>query len=162
MNIYKIIFKSTLVIFVLCACSSALAGDADAELRNEISFLAKKLLDKSGKESLTIEQPSVMKPFLGICGEAGHNGVLLTCVTPGHNAYKAGLQTGDIIISINDINMLGQRSRDHENVYFDMMGKMKTGDILRLKLLRRGEEVQQNVTVGTLNQPSYTLIIKRK
>lgn len=138
------------------------AGDNEDDLRNEISFLAKKLLDKSGKDELTIEQPSVMKPFLGICGEPGHRGVLLNCVTPGHNAYKAGLQTGDIITSINGVSMLGQRSHSHQmNVYYKMMNAMKTNDVLKLVLMRRGKEVSQDVVVGALNQPSYTLVIKR-
>lgn len=158
MNIYKTI----LISLALCAYSNVFAASSDAELRSEISFLAKKLLDNSGESTLTVEQPSVMKPFLGICGEPGHSGILLNCVTPGHNAYKAGLQTGDTITSINGISMLEQRSHDHQSTYFDMMANMKTGDVLALKLLRHGEIIEQSVTVGVLNQPSYTLIIKRK
>lgn len=141
----------------------AIAGYSEDELRSEVSFLAQKLLDNSGKDELTIEQPAIKKPFLGICGEPGHNGVLLNCVTPGHNAHKAGLKTGDIILSINGVSMLEKRSHDHESKspYYEMMGKMKVDETLKLILLRRGAEITKSVKVGALNQPSYTLIIKR-
>jgi S1-C subfamily serine protease len=155
--------SSIFISFTLGFGTVAFAGNSEDELRSEISFLAKKMLDKSGKDELTIEQPAVKKPFLGICGEPGHNGVLLNCVTPGHNAHKAGLQTGDIILSINEISMLERRSHRDEwkSVYYKVMGEMKVGDILNLRLLRRGKEVSKSVKVGSLNQPSYTLTIKR-
>lgn len=157
--------RFSLAFIMMLVSASAIAG-GESELRNEISFLAKKLLDQSGKNELTIVQPSVQKPFLGICGEPGHHGVLLTCVTPGHNAHKSGLQTGDMITSINGVSMLGQRSHSHDhksenNAYMTMMNKMKTDQVLKLLLLRQGKEVNLSVKVGALNQPSYTLIIKR-
>lgn len=163
MNIRPLFFSATLFVLMLASSSTVIAGSSESELRSEISFLAKKLLEMSGKSELTIKQPSVNKPFLGICGEPGHNGVLLTCVTPGHNAYQAGLQTGDIITSINGVSMLGQHSHKHDsmNVYYTLMGKMKADDRLKLTLLRHGEEIQQTIPVGILKQPAYTLIIKR-
>lgn len=164
MKINRTLFKSVLLFLMFSACSStAFAGYSENELRNEISFLAKKLLDMSGENELTIKQPSINKPYLGICGEPSHSGVLLTCVTPGHNAQKAGLKTGDVIISINGVSMLSQQAHKHDsaNAYYKMMGAMKTDDILKLTLLRHGKERQKDVPVGKLSQPSYTLIIKR-
>lgn len=164
MNNFKSPLSLTLAFIMMLVSASAIAGSPESELRNEISFLAKKLLDKSGKNELTIEHPAVKKPFLGICGEPGHHGVLLTCVTPGHNAHKSGLQTGDMITSINAVSMLGQRSGKHDSkksAYMAMMNKMKADQVLKLILLRQGKEIEKNVTVGVLKQPSYTLIIKR-
>ena len=151
-------------ILMLFFCSPSFAGD-EAEIRNEISFLASKLLDINGQKELTIKQPAVMKPFLGICGEVGHSGVLLNCVTPGHNAYKSGLQTGDVITSINGVSMLtnSTRNKKHKDTpYMKMMTSMKKGQVLKFVVNRQGEERQIDVTVGALNQPSYTLIIKHE
>lgn len=164
MTLNTFFLKTTLLFLMLStSLTSVLAGYNESELRNEISFLAKKLLDMSGENELTIKQPSINKPYLGICGEPSHNGVLLTCVTPGHNAQKAGLKTGDVIISINGVSMLSQQAHKHDsaNAYYKMMGAMKTDDILKLTLLRHGKERQKDVPVGKLSQPSYTLIIKR-
>ena len=164
MTLNTFFLKTTLLFLMLStSLTSVLAGYNESELRNEISFLAKKLLDMSGENELTIKQPSINKPYLGICGEPSHSGVLLTCVTPGHNAQKAGLKTGDVIISINGVSMLSQQAHKHDsaNAYYKMMGAMKTDDILKLTLLRHGKERQKDVPVGKLSQPSYTLIIKR-
>lgn len=160
-RIFKYVISASLMLFF---CNPSFAGD-EAEIRNEISFLANKLLDINGQKELTIKQPSVFKPFLGICGEVGHSGVLLTCVTPGHSAYKSGLQTGDIVTSINGVSMLDKstRSKKHnDTAYMKMMNSMKEGQVLKFVLSRQGEERNIDINVGTLIQPSYTLIIKRE
>jgi predicted metalloprotease with PDZ domain len=100
----KIISISIAVL--IATMSTSLAGSSEEELRHEISYLAKELLDLSGEDSITVEQPAFMKPFIGICSELLPEGVKLTCITPGHNASKAGLMTGDLVISINDIDLI--------------------------------------------------------
>jgi hypothetical protein len=87
---------AALIIAVFAAMTSvSFAGSSEEELRHEISYLAKELLDLSGEDSITVEQPAFMKPFIGICSEVLPEGVKLTCITPKHNAAKAGLTTGD-------------------------------------------------------------------
>lgn len=138
------------------------AGDNEKELRYEISFLAKKLLDLSGEDSITVEQPAFMKPFIGICSDIFPDGVKLTCITPGHSAARAGLKTGDLITAINDIDLTGIPRKSHDNVYYGITKKMKTGDKLAMTLIRKGVEQVITVTVGAVSHPAYTLTVKKK
>jgi len=140
----------------------AFAGESDEEIRHEISFLAKKLLDKSGEDSVTIEQPAYMKPFIGICSDVSRRGVRLTCITPGANASKAGLKTGDLITAINDIEMITSSSKDSKKAFYGITNTMKTGDVLVMKLVRKGKKQTITATVGEVGQPAYTLTVSKK
>lgn len=153
-----------LVAYLLLAliATPSFAGSSEAELKYEISFLAKKLLDISGEDSITVEQPAYMKPFIGICSSTSLEGVKLTCITPGHNAAKAGLKTGDLIIAINDIDVTGIRRKGYSNAYYSVTKKMKTGDKLAMTLIRKGVEQVITVTVGAVSHPAYTLTVKKK
>ena len=142
--------------------SVTFAGMSEEKLRREISYLAKELLDLSGEDSLTVEQPAFMKPFIGICSEVLPEGVKLTCITPKHNAAKAGLKTGDLLIAINGIDMTGMNKNDYKNPYFSITKSMKTGDKLAMKLMRSGKPESIMVTVGAISHPAYTLIVKKK
>jgi predicted metalloprotease with PDZ domain len=151
----KIISISIAVL--IATMSTSLAGSSEEELRHEISYLAKELLDLSGEDSITVEQPAFMKPFIGICSELLPEGVKLTCITPGHNASKAGLMTGDLVISINDIDL----TNSAKNNFYKITKSMRTGDKLTVKLMRYGKLQLVSVTVGAINHPAYTLIVKK-
>ncbi|MGK0374131.1 MAG: S1-C subfamily serine protease [Arenicella sp.] len=149
------------VVFI-ATTSTSFAGFSEEELRQELSYLAIQLLDLSGKDSVTVEQPAYMKPFIGICSDLLPEGVKLTCITPGHNASKGGLKTGDLLISVNQIDMTGLSKQDHKNAYFSVAKTMKTGDKLAIKLMRKGQPQSVNVTVGAISHPAYTLTVKKK
>jgi S1-C subfamily serine protease len=150
----------SLAVFI-ATTSTSFAGISEEELRQELSYLAKQLLDLSGEDSLTVEQPAYMKPFPGICSDVLPQGVKLTCITPGHNASKAGLKTGDLVISINDLDVTELTKKDHSNAYYSVTKSMKTGEKLAIKLIRNGQQQLVNVTVGAISHPAYTLIIKK-
>lgn len=137
--------------------------DSDKEeIMSEISFLAKKLLDSSGKDSLVLKSPSVMKPFIGVCSKIIPLGIELTCISPASQAQKDGLKTGDIVITINGVSMEQvPNKREKENPYWDIVHNMKTGDVLKIGLLRGGKNIQLEVTVGALSHPAYELKITR-
>ncbi len=153
---------ATLTWLCLMSIAPVLAGDSDEELRHEISFLAKKLLEKSGGDSVTIEQPAYMKPFIGICSDVSRRGVKLTCITPGANASKAGLKTGDLVTAINGIDMVTSSSRESEDAFYGITKTMKAGDKLVMKLIRKGEKQTITATVGDIGQPAYTLTVSKK
>lgn len=134
--------------------------DKKDDIMREISFLAKKLLDMSGEDSVTVKAPSVVKPFIGVCSNIESGGVKLTCITPDSQADKNGLKTGDLITSINDVSMKKEDNKDHMHAYWDAVKSMKTGDVLKLELIRAGTTLKIDVTVGSLSHPAYTLTVE--
>jgi len=146
------------------------AGSVD-ELKHEISFLAKKLLDKSGKDNITVKQAAIKKAFIGVCPEPTAKGIHLTCITPGHSAAKAGLQTGDLVVAIDALSMVtnraekqwhkGSKKRGHYDAYHQVFDNLKTGETLAFKILRGGKEMTVMVTVGAISHPAYTMTISK-
>lgn len=132
------------------------------EIKYEISFLAKKLLDMSGEETITVNQDPIRKPFLGICSEITPGGVQLTCVTPGHNAKAAGLQTGDMVVELNGVNLVSSKMGEIKEAYYHQLMNMKTGQSMLFKVYRGPEALEIPVTVGEINHPGYIMTIKRK
>lgn len=143
-----------------------LAGEDLSEegIKLEISYLAKRLLDITGKDSYTIGSVAVVKPFIGICTNIKESGVQLTCVTPESQAAKAGLETGDIITQINGLSVAGQKSHkeDSKGNYWSIVKNMKPGDDLKMKIERDGKSRSLDVTVGALSHPSYSCDINKE
>ena len=132
------------------------------ELMNEISFLAKKLLDSSGKDTLVLKSPSVMKPFIGVCSKIIPIGIELTCISPASQAQKGGLKTGDVIITMNGFSMAQTPNKsEKDNPYWDIVHNMKTGDNIKMGLLRGGKNIEMEITVGSISHPAYELKITR-
>ena len=141
----------------------AVAGDEYSEehIMREISYLAKKLLDMSGEETVTVKSPAYVKPFIGICTEISTSGVKLTCVTPGTQAAKAGLQTGDVMLTMRGENFVNDDDKDTKRAYFNIVENMKTGEKITIALMRDGERREIVVTVGSLSHPGYVLEVTR-
>lgn len=133
----------------------------EEDIKREISFLAKKLIDMSGEDSVVIESAAVVKPFIGVCSSIQRNGVKLTCITPESQADKNGLKTGDVISAINGISMSEQENKDRMHAYWGIVKSMSTGDVLKLDVVRGGAELKLEVTVGSLSHPAFTLEIRR-
>ncbi len=134
----------------------------EEELKHEVSYLAQKLLDMSGEDTLTVSQEPYMKPFLGVCSAINPGGVQLTCITPGHGAEAAGLRTGDMIVEVDGVSLTSSKSESVKKIYYDTLGSMKTGQVFTFKIFRGAEEKTIRATVGKLSQPGYTLTIRRK
>ena len=132
------------------------------ELKNEISFLAQKLLDDSGKDTISISQDPYMKPFIGICSSVEPDGVRLTCITPGQSAEAAGLRTGDLVVKLNDIKLMARDLNAVKRDYFGLIAEMKAGEILSFTVYRGAVEKVIDLKVGELSQPGYTMTIHRR
>lgn len=166
MNLSKTIIYILLLSFSL---ASYAGEDKECEwlcdeesIKLEIGYMAKKLLDKSGKDSYTVEFKSYLKPFIGICTKMLDKGIELTCVTPGTQAEKNGLKTGDVVIKMNDkgLEQSGDLSKKKKK-YFSVVNNMKIGDVIKMSVERAGENLEIDVTVGALNHPGYTLTITK-
>ncbi len=160
--------KSLGAIFLaaLIFAQHSLAGeDLDEEaIKLEISYLAKQILDLTGKDTYTITSEAVVKPFIGICSDLKESGVKLTCITPDSQAAKAGLLTGDLITEINGLSMARQKSskKNHQESYWSIVKSLKPGDELKMKLERDGKPQSLDVTVGSLSHPAYSCDISKE
>ncbi|TDQ36748.1 S1C family serine protease [Aureibacillus halotolerans] len=79
------------------------------------------------------------KNTLGLFGDTLNNGVYVDSVQPGSTAEKAGLQSQDVIVAINDKAIEGS---------FDLRRALYTvdaGEVLKLKLIRNGDTVTVDV-----------------
>ncbi len=150
------------VLFLVGNTALVHAGDSKEELMDEVSRIAKKLLDLSGEDSITIKAPAVEKPFIGICPMVQENGVKLTCITPDSQADKNGLKTGDVITAVNGQSLKKSSKKSKKNqAYWTIMHEMKTGDVLKMEILRSGNIVNLDVTVGSLSVPAYELKVSK-
>ena len=69
------------------------------------------------------------------------NGVIISTVTPDGGAAKAGLQPGDVIVSIN-----GRTIKDGDDLVADISAR-KVGSTIKLGYLRNGKQSTADVTI---------------
>ncbi len=70
------------------------------------------------------------------------NGVIVSTVTPSGGAAKAGLQPGDVIVSID-----GRQIKDGDDLVNDISAR-KVGSSVKLGYLRDGKQNSANVAIG--------------
>ncbi len=83
-------------------------------------------------------------------------GALITAVTPGTPADKAGVQTGDIVVLMNGTRLAAADTSDHLDEdasrpgrrLVEMASKLHTGDTVRLELKRAGRPVSLTLVAG--------------
>lgn len=160
MNISKLLLLSLFVSFA----STALGGDEYSEkhLKSEIGFLANKLLKMSGKDSYSTEVAPYMKPFIGICTDISKEGLVLTCVTPGTQADKGGLKTGDIVTKMKDFNLVHEDEKKTKKAYWGVVKDMKTDDVIPFSLIRNGKTMEIDIKVGSVSHAGYSITITKK
>ena len=135
-----------------CACT-------EEDIKREISYLSKKLLELKGEKQYVLTNPVYQRPYIGICFSGTKEGMLLTCVTPGHQAFKAGLKTGDVITHVNGVSLANSDPAIVKKNYLSQTKNIQTGDVLAVQYIRTGENFQLDLTVGQLAHPAYKLEI---
>jgi acetylornithine deacetylase/succinyl-diaminopimelate desuccinylase-like protein len=121
--------------------------EGEADVLNVIVKVVEEL-DASPKlaflttKSKTMSSRSSFKVTMGIMpsytGEEG--GLKVDGVSEGKPAQKAGLQAGDIIIQMGDVEV-----KDIQN-YMEALGKYEKGQTIPVKFKRKGEVMTVNVT----------------
>ena len=147
------------------------SGGALVNLKGELIGINSQILSRSGgnmgigfaipsnlvKSVMTqlIDSGSVSRGRIGIMGGQelseslakalkvpGNHGALVGKIVPGGPAAKAGLQAGDVIVEAN-----GKEIRDFQQ-FRTMVGLMKVGDKLNLKVYRDGKAREVTVSIG--------------
>jgi serine protease Do len=75
-----------------------------------------------------------------------NGGVLVSTVTPGKGAAKAGIESGDVIVSID-----GKPIKDGDQLVADISAR-KVGTTVQLGYLRDGKQHTANVAIGDRSQ----------
>ena len=150
---------------MLCLATPVYSGDhLDSEeyIKLEISYLMRKLLDMKSVDAYHLSSEAFTKPFLGVCIEPSDEGITLTCITPGSQAFLAGLKTGDLVTKINDQSMLLAGDGKTKKEYFNIVNQMEVGDVIKFEIKRNDEVLNKEVTVGKMHHPSFECDISKK
>jgi serine protease Do len=81
-------------------------------------------------------------PYLGVQGDTENNRCKITSVTPNSPADKAGLRADDIVTKFNNNGI-----QDYDRLA-DLIRASKPGDRVILEVVRGGETMNLNVTIG--------------
>lgn len=132
------------------------------EIRLEMSYLAMRLLEIKQVDTYTLESKAFAKPYIGVCSKMKNRGVYLACITPNSQAAKAGLKTGDLVLSINGVSMAGQSDHyDPSGNYWKITHQMKAGDELVFELADGNKTRKVNVIVGSISHPAYRIEVSK-
>lgn len=78
-------------------------------------------------------------------------GVTIFGVTPGGAADEAGLQTGDILVEINDVSLMAASGHEANRKLLDFMTGVSPGDDLKVVYLRDGRAGRATLTAEALD-----------
>jgi S1-C subfamily serine protease len=81
--------------------------------------------------------------FLGVSVVPDTIGLKIGRIVPQSGAAKAGLKVDDKILSVH-----GTAVTDEDSL-FGLLGKMKPGDVVAIKIVRDGNEIELKTTLGT-------------
>lgn len=95
-----------------------------------------------------IEYGEVRRPRLGIqLGLTSDWQVEATSVVPSSAAAEAGVQAGDIILKMNDVDI------KEVSDMFDFLAISEPGEAVEISLLRNGASITETVILGLLEEP---------
>jgi serine protease Do len=118
-----------------------LALPADAELRTRIEALAKGETPQRARLGIGIAPAGVARKLRRAVGLPERDGLLVRVVEQGSPADRAGVQAGDLIVSVD-----GQPVSDADQLYQALDGL--TGDRLALGIVRGAEERTLTIAFG--------------
>ena len=107
-----------------------------------------KVVAGDARDTYSINMPAFSRrPVLGIDVGLGENGGLAVVgVTPDGPADKAGLQAGDELTAVNGTALKPGNDGDARDTLFAVMGKVHSGDKLKVDYSRDGKAASTTVT----------------
>ncbi len=107
------------------------------------------------KAGITVARAATSVPFLGVATGAGANGALeVQSVTPGSAAEAAGLQVGDVLVSVGDITITPDQ--DWASA-FRSRYRGRAGQPLTITVRRGGQQLTLNTIIRERTSARFTL-----
>ncbi len=97
---------------------------------------------KVTRGSIGIQFQAAQSSAVGRIYGFANGGVLVNSIVPGGGASKAGIQTGDVIVSLD-----GRAIKNGDDLVADISAR-KVGDTVKLGYLRGGKQNTANVVIG--------------
>jgi len=106
------------------------------------------------KVGINVTRATTSVPFLGVGSGPGTNGMEVQSVTPGSAAEAAGLQIGDVLLSVGDITI--SPDQDWAST-FRSRYRGRAGQPLTIVVRRGGQSLTLNTIVRERTSARYTL-----
>jgi len=106
------------------------------------------------KVGINVTRATTSVPFLGVGSGPGTNGMEVQSVTPGSAADVAGLQVGDVLVSVGDITIVPDQ--DWAST-FRSRYRGRAGQALTIVVRRGAQQLTLNTVVRERTSARYTL-----
>jgi predicted metalloprotease with PDZ domain len=151
--------KNGLLLVLWAFASLAFGADAPDDLQQRIDAARAKLdaaarelaeLHRQDTDMFEIALPDIeSRVSLGVLLAPGSKeGVAIAGVTPGGPAEEAGIQAGDVIVTVNGVSVRDGAGKPPLARVFDVLQDVSPGDMVRVEYLRQSEMLAADVTAA--------------
>lgn len=130
--------------------------EAQREVARAHAELARGAIESSYVYTVNLGDRAVIGVVLG---EETTEGVELVAVSPDGPAEKAGLETGDVLVSLGGTALAGEEGAAKARVY-EVMETAKAGDEIAVVVDRDGESIEYTVTAEVREPASWQSVIR--
>ncbi len=100
------------------------------------------------------------RAILGVLlGTESDQGVRIIGVSPDGPAERAGLQQGDVLVSVNEVK-LGEQERGARAALFEVMDSVEPGEELSVGVLRDGSSKQFKLITGQRESKGWQTVVR--
>lgn len=149
--------KNGLLLALWAFAALAFGAEAPADLqqridaaRAKLDAAARELAELHKQDTFEIALPNIeSRVSFGVLLAPGtREGVAIAGVTPGGPAEEAGIEAGDVIVTINGNPLRDGAGKPPMAHVFDVLKDVTPGEMVRVEYLRRGEMLSADVTAA--------------
>lgn len=151
--------KNGLLLALWAVASLAFGADAPDDLQQRIDAARAKLdaaarelaeLHRQDTDTFEIALPDIESrvSFGVLLAPGSRDGVAIAGVTPGGPAEEAGIEAGDVIVTVNGSSVHDGAGKPPLARVFDVLKDVNPGDRVRVEYLRQGEMQTADVTAA--------------
>lgn len=149
--------KNGLLLALWAFASLAFGADAPDDLQQRIDAARAKLdaaarelaeLHRQDADTFEIALPDIESrvSFGVLLAPGSKEGVAIAGVTPGGPAEEAGIEAGDVIVTINGTSVRDSAGKPPLARVFEVLKDVNPGDLVRVEYLRQGEMLAADIT----------------